>query len=124
MKSWTASMAMVLLGAAAIAPAWAADGASSGGGKAVFTDQKCNKCHRVSTEGIVPLKEKEGIAEVSGVGANHDAAWFKKWLLKEVDMDSKLKPGEKVKHKSAWKGTDAELDSVTAWLKTLTKKAK
>jgi cytochrome c551/c552 len=124
MKSWTASMAMVLLGTAAIVPAWAADGAKAGDGKAVFTEQKCNKCHRVTTENIAPLKEKDDIVDISGVGGDHDAAWFKKWLLKEVEKDSKLKPGEKVKHKGSWKGTDAELDTVTAWLKGLTKKAK
>ncbi len=124
MKSWIASFAMVLLGTAAVAPAWAAEGAKAGDGKTVFTEQKCAKCHRVSTEGIAPTKEKPEIVDISGVGADHDAAWFKKWLLKEIDKESKVKPGEKVKHKAAWKGTDAELDTLTAWLKTLTKKAK
>lgn len=92
------------------------------GGKAVFTTNTCNKCHRVTSAGIQPIKEKADIVDLSGVGAEHDVAWFKQWLKKEIDKDSKLKPGEKVKHKGSWKGTDAELDVITAWLKTLTKK--
>lgn len=93
-------------------------------GKALFTAQNCVKCHRITAEGVKPLKEKDDIVELSGVGGDHDAAWFKQWLKKEVDKESKAKPGEKVKHKAAWKGTDPELDALAGWLKTLTKKAK
>lgn len=124
MKLWTASIAMVLLGTTAVGPSWAAEGAKAGDGKTVFTEQKCTKCHRVSTDGIAPIKEKADIVDISGTAADHDAAWFKKWLNKEVEKESKLKPGEKVKHKGSWKGTDAELDSVIGFLKTLTKKPK
>ena len=98
-------------------------GAASAG-KDLFVAQKCTKCHRVSAESIFPTKEKPDIVDLSGTGAEHDVAWLKKWLTKETDKESKVKPGEKVKHKAAWKGTDAELVAMADWLKGLTKKAK
>jgi hypothetical protein len=91
-------------------------------GKEVFIEQKCNKCHKVSSEGIAPLEEKPAIIDLSGVGKDHDVAWFKGWLNKEIERDSTVKKGEKAKHKIAFKGTPAELDIVAGWLKTLTKK--
>ena len=90
-------------------------------GKEVFLEQKCNKCHKISAEGIAPLEEKPTIIDLSGVGKDHDVAWFKKWLKKEVDHDSIVKKGEKAQHKIKFKGTPAELDVVAGWLKTLTK---
>lgn len=91
------------------------------GGKEIFLEQKCTKCHKVTSEGIAATEEKEKIVDLSGVGKNHDVAWFKQWLNKEVEQDSKVKPGEKVKHKQKFKGTPADLDAIAAWLKGLTK---
>ncbi len=89
-------------------------------GKALFLAQKCNKCHRVTSQGIAPLKEKDDIVDLSGIGKEHDLPWFGQWLRKEIDKDSKLRPGEKTKHKGAFAGSDAELQTLTAWLKGLT----
>ena len=99
-----------------------AKGADSG--KQLFVDQKCTKCHKVSALGIAAAAEKETIVDLSGVGGQRDASWLKKWVKKEIDKESATKPGEKVKHKAAWKGSDADLDILVAWLKGLTQKAK
>ena len=118
--------AAVVLAGALLGPTWAltATADDKPDAKKIFEDQKCNKCHRVSTEHINPIKEKEDIVDLSGIGAEHDQGWFKQWLKKEVEKDSKLKPGEKTKHKGAFKGTDPELDALTGWLKSLTKMGK
>ncbi|MBM4343239.1 MAG: cytochrome c [Deltaproteobacteria bacterium] len=91
------------------------------GGKELFGEQKCTKCHTVKSEGIAATEEKEKIVDLSGTGKDHDVAWFKSWLMKEAEMDSKVKKGEKVKHKQKFKGSPADLDAIAAWLKTLTK---
>ncbi len=91
-------------------------------GKDIFTEQKCTKCHKISAEGIAAQEDKPTIIDLSGVGKDHDVAWFKGWLTKEIERDSIVKKGEKTKHKIAFKGAPAELDTIAAWLKTLTKK--
>lgn len=106
------------------ADAKAEPAAGAGDGKKVFLDQKCTKCHKVTALGIAAAAEKETIVDLSGIGAQRDAGWLKKWLKKEMDKESSSKPGEKIKHKAAWKGSDADLDTVVAWLKGLTAKAK
>ncbi len=96
--------------------------AQAAGGKETFLEQKCNKCHKITSEGVAALEDKPTIIDLSGVGKEHDVAWFKGWLNKEIERDSIVKKGEKAKHKIAFKGTPAELDTVAAFLKTLTKK--
>lgn len=85
--------------AAADAPPAAPDG------KAVFTQQKCTKCH--SAPGI-----KGGKKDLAGVAKARSAEWMKKWLLKEETIDGK-------KHKKGFGGTPAELDAVVEWLASL-----
>ena len=109
--------------AAETKPAEAKPATGGSAGEDLFLAQKCTKCHKVSAEGIAPVKEKDGIVDLSGVGGEHEAAWFKQWLNKEIDKNSLAKT-VKVKHKGSWKGTEAELDTIAAWLKGLTKKAK
>lgn len=114
-------MFRTLLPALAIA-ALALPAVAYAGGKEIFLEKKCTKCHTVLSESITATEEKEKIIDLSGVGNDHDVAWFKSWLLKEVEADSKVKKGEKVKHKQKFKGTPADLDVLAAWLKTLNKK--
>ena len=116
MRRYILAFAVTALTAAPLA-------AQAAGGKETFLEQKCNKCHRVTSEGITPLEEKKDIIDLSGVGKDKDkdVAWFKKWLNKEVEHDSVAKKGEKAQHKIKFKGTPAELDVVAGWLKTLTK---
>jgi len=100
----------------------AAPSAAFAGGKELFGELKCTKCHTVKSEGIAAAgEEKDKIVDISGTGKNHDVEWFKKWLNKEVEMESKVKTGEKVKHKQKFKGTPEQLTEITGWLKTLTK---
>ncbi len=85
-------------------------------GKAVFVAQRCVKCHTVSSQGLT-AENKDGVDLAKT--QPRDAKWVSSWLKKEIDKDSSLKPGEKVKHKVAWKGTDAELPEVAAWVASL-----
>ncbi len=91
-------------------------------GKEIVVEQKCTKCHSIKAEGVAAAEDKPTIIDLSGVGKDHDVAWFKGWLNKEIERDSIVKKGEKAKHKIAFKGTPAELDTVAAFLKSLTKK--
>lgn len=84
-------------------------------GKAVFVDGKCNMCHPVASQGIEKkLKSGKG-SDLSTVGSDRDPAWLRKWIKKEIELDGK-------KHEKAFKGTDAELDALLAWMGTLKKK--
>ena len=112
------------LTAALLALALAIPSVASAGGKEIFLDQKCAKCHKVSTQGIAPTEEKDTIIDLAGSGGDHDVKWYAGWLKKETERDSKVKPGTKVKHKAMWKGTDADLETLANWLKGLTEKPK
>ncbi|MBM4344547.1 MAG: cytochrome c [Deltaproteobacteria bacterium] len=101
-----------------------AEPAPGADGKKVFVDHKCTKCHKVSALGLAAAAEKDTIVDLSGVGAQRDVSWLKKWVKKEMDKESSTTPGQKVKHKAGWKGSDAELDTLVAWLKGLTAKGK
>src|SRR5690349_9450927 len=81
--------------------------ASANDGKKVFVDNKCAQCHSIKSENIA-AEEKESV-DLSGVGTRHPAAWLKGYLLKTEEKDGK-------KHKKKFRGTDAELDALVAWL--------
>ncbi len=84
-------------------------------GKALFVDGKCNMCHSIDSQGIEKkLKSGKG-HDLSTVGSDRDPAWLRKWLKKEIELEGK-------KHEKAFKGTDAELDTLINWLGTLKKK--
>ncbi len=132
-----ASVAAVLLAATAV---WAAESkapeaakapASAKGatGKELFVSNRCTSCHSIASEKIKKKKAaaaaeaaaKEPAAEaptaqkvpdLSGVGDKKDAAWISKFLMKEEKLDAKF-------HKIKFKGTPAELKTLSAWLETL-----
>lgn len=120
------------LGAALVAAAFCtAPSLAFADGKSIFVDNKCTKCHEVSTQGIAAKadaddKEEGGKkpVDLAGSGKDHEVGWYAGWLKKETEMDSKLKPGAKIKHKAKWKGNDADLATLSAWLKSLTEKKK
>lgn len=86
-----------------------------GDGKALFVANKCNMCHSIDSQGVEKkLKSGKG-KDLSNVGAERDAAWLQKWLMKEIDLDGK-------KHEKAFKGTDAELQTIIKFLGGLKKK--
>lgn len=81
-------------------------------GKQLFVDSKCNSCHSVDSQGIAKTMASSKAPDLSKVGANHDAAWFSKYLTKEADVDGK-------KHVKGWTGSKEDLDTLSKWLATL-----
>lgn len=82
-------------------------------GKVVFETSKCNTCHTV-TSASIDSKKKDAV-DLSVTGSTYKADFFTKYLKKEAKIGDKA-------HKTAFKGTDAELASLTKWLESLKKK--
>lgn len=88
-------------------------------GKTVFQKYKCRSCHSIEAQGIA-RKEVEGETEktekkppdLSGVGLDQKADWFVLFLQKKEKLDGTL-------HPKKFRGTDAELKKLAAWLETL-----
>ncbi len=90
-------------------------------GKALFMEKKCNTCHTIKVAAIQKRKatsaesseEKENtdkkVPDLSSVGLDRKADWMAKYLMKAEAIK-----GEK--HGRKFRGTDAELKTVTAWL--------
>lgn len=93
--------------------------AYAGDGKSIFMQNKCNECHTVKSQEISRNGSLEPGAKVppdlSGVGNEEgiDSDWLKRWLHKE----QKAKDGKL--HMKKFKGADAELEDLTAWLLSL-----
>ena len=79
-------------------------------GQQIFTDSKCTKCHSVESLEIVSSKDEP--LDLSNIGADKDAEFLKKYLVKEETMNDK-------KHKTKFKGSDEELNTLVDWLLTL-----
>lgn len=80
-------------------------------GKAVFTEQKCDMCHSVTSK-EVPSKKKSGAIDLSNSGADGNEEFWGKYLKKENDIKGK-------KHPAAFKGNDADLLILSQWLASL-----
>ena len=107
-----ATVAGVMVGAASINNLAISDG------KTLFVDNKCNKCHTITSQGI----ELSGNPpagklppDLSGVGLKHNADWIKGWLMKEEELNGK-------KHLKKWSGSEADLATESKWLASLKKK--
>jgi hypothetical protein len=137
-----AAAALLALSATAVS---GAPGGKAPTGKELFTTYKCTSCHSVAAEKIVKWKAPPGEAkptavrpgaaakpatpavaataskkasDLSGIGAKKDATWLAKYLMKEEKLDEKL-------HKTTkFKGTPAELQTLSAWLESLKTPAK
>jgi mono/diheme cytochrome c family protein len=109
----TTALAVVLpvLLAALLAPTGAQAGAPEG--KALFLAQKCNLCHSIDAAAIARTSkaEKTKGPDLGGVAKRHDAAWMKRFLTKQEELNGK-------KHLKAFTGTPQELDALIAWLLT------
>lgn len=88
-------------------------------GKELFLASKCNKCHTVESQGIAQLpvagteEPSKKPVDLSKIGNEHDAAFVRSWLLREVADEGK-------KHKAPkFKGTDAELGTLADWVAAL-----
>lgn len=96
------------------APAVAAAGGSSSlDGKAIFLREKCEMCHAVGSAGIEAKAKSEKLkaADLTGVGKRHETAVLRSYIKQQTELDG-------AKHKKAFKGTDAELDVLIAWLES------
>lgn len=93
-------------------------------GKALFLDNKCNTCHTVKAAGIEKRKAAAADAaeakadksdkkapDLSSVGLERKADWMAKYLMKTEAIK-----GEK--HSRKFRGTEPELQLITAWLET------
>lgn len=111
-------MGIALICATAAAPAKAEDSA----GLKLFKQNKCTQCHSIDSLKISKVKsdddeddakdengKKLEPPDLSGAGKDHDAAWFAKWLKKEVEVDGH-------KHKKKFKGSEEELKVVSDWI--------
>lgn len=99
----------------AAAPAAAADGgAGDTPGHRVFMAKKCNLCHSIDSLGVERITKSEKIAgpDLSAVGKEHSAEWLEGWLRRQEKKDGKT-------HSREFKGTDAELEELVAWLAKL-----
>ncbi len=110
-------------------------------GIAVFVEKRCYTCHTVKAEAAqidaakaafaqskgVELKESDGDKDAKGgdlsnIGASKDTAWLATFLKDPEGyfLDTpECKKLAKQKDRKKFKGTDAELQDLTAWLVTL-----
>ena len=86
-------------------------GASGGAedGRSVFVANKCNSCHGVRAAGIAKTDASSKAPELSSTGLRRSAAWITKYLKKQEDLNG-------VKHVKRFKGSDADLAVLAAWL--------
>lgn len=78
-------------------------------GKEMFTTFKCDACHGVESQGIVPKKKNDKSPDLSKVFMKGKAEWLSQYLMKEADLNGK-------KHPVKFSGKAEELASMVAWL--------
>jgi len=89
-------------------------------GKEIFLKNRCNSCHTVKAESIVKKASAEAeedkgdrkSPDLSSIGKTKTAAWMAKYLMKLEKNEGEL-------HRKKFRGTEAELKVVTAWLETM-----
>jgi mono/diheme cytochrome c family protein len=110
-------------GAPAAPAAPAAADATAKDGKTLFTGNHCASCHSIQALGIEKKKPAAGVEEektdkkppdLSDVGSKQKVEWMARFLMKKEKLDDEL-------HPKRFKGTDAELTTLTTWLGTLKK---
>ena len=79
-------------------------------GKQIFLDNKCNKCHTVTSMDIT--SKKDDAVDLSDAGSVGDVQFLKSYLLKESDINDKS-------HKTKFKGSEEELNTLAEWLASL-----
>ncbi len=89
-------------------------------GKDIFIKNRCNSCHTIKAESITKKASEDGEEEagdrkapdLSGIGKTKTAVWMAKYLMKLEKNEGEL-------HRKKFRGTEAELKAVTAWLETM-----
>lgn len=104
----TGMFAVALIGSASVS---IANSAAAKDGKTVYTEQKCDMCHSVTSESMAS-KKKSGAVDLSNAGAEGDAEFMKKYLKKEESINGK-------KHPANFRGNDDDLDIIATWLASL-----
>ena len=83
-------------------------------GKAVYAENKCQRCHSINGEGA-----KKG--PLDGVGTKLTPAELREWIVNAPDMTTKTKATRKPAMK-AYKLAKDDLDALVAYLSSLKKK--
>jgi mono/diheme cytochrome c family protein len=118
---------VLLLSAMAVSSA-GADSKKAPDGKPVFVKYKCGSCHTIASQEIGKKAEAKPDPEgkpgarkppdLSSVGLEHKDGWVAAFLKGKETRDGR-------KHVKLFRGTDAELATLSAWLETMkTEKAK
>ncbi len=79
-------------------------------GQKIFLESKCSACHSVNTVGIA--SNKKDAVDLSATGDNFNTDFIIRYLNKEVKQNDKL-------HKTAFKGSAENLNTLAAWLNSL-----
>lgn len=102
-------------------------------GKDLFLKFKCNRCHTITALNIAQDKSKdeedqdEGNGDkeevkkpkdLSNIGTKHNADWIAGWLTKKEKIKD-MKTKKMKTHKKKFKGTEAELKSLSEWVASL-----
>jgi cytochrome c2 len=123
-KKWIAGPAFLLLALAVCATSASAEAGKDSKGQKIFVKYRCTGCHSIKGLGIEKKTAEgdEAAAEVaksahkppdlSGIGLQHDAAWFAKWLQKKETVDGRM-------HKIKFRGPESELKTLTTWIASL-----
>lgn len=119
MKGSTLVLAVAAVAAAVLVsspdPAAAAKGPD---GLPIFTRSKCSSCHSIKSQGVVSKRseaaEPQNAArrkppDLSNVGAEREAKWIAAYLTKQESIEGR-------KHMKLFRGTEAELATLSSWL--------
>lgn len=87
------------------------------GGKDLFLQYKCNRCHTVDVQKITrdskETDEEDASVkkppDLSTVGQKRTAQWVVGWLNRDELLDGK-------KHRKKWTGTPEEAQAIAEWL--------
>lgn len=80
--------------------------------KKIFEDSKCNSCHSVESQGLEAKKKSDKYPDLSNTGSTLTSDFIIKFLKKDETIDGK-------KHPIAFKGEEAELQTLADWLASL-----
>lgn len=114
----------IVVGVGLCAAAPSARAAEQSKGAKLFLKYRCTSCHSIKALGIEKkadeggeeaaeaAKAKRKPPDLSGIGLEHDATWFSKWLTKKEMVEGKT-------HMKKFRGPDSELKTITEWLGSL-----
>jgi hypothetical protein len=86
----------------------------------LFVSKKCTQCHSIQAIDVAKVAKKDGTKrkgpDLSGTGLHkYSNELMVSYLKKEADKKSVYK-NEQIKHKKKYKGTDADLNKIVAFL--------